>query len=106
MEEYTGEDEPPCIVMTFKDNSDKTTPPDLSLPVTLTGVREPRERLRIHRPAEGNVGLVTLKCITIVLVLSYPTQLYIHLAIYLGFDMTNSTAEKFYISVCHKHTLP
>ena len=64
MEGYTGEDEPPCIVMTFKDNSDKTTPPDLSLPVTLTGVREPRERLRIHRPAEGNVGLVTLKCIT------------------------------------------
>ena len=43
MEGYTGEGEPPCIVMTIKANSDKTTPPDhdLSLPVTLTGVREP-----------------------------------------------------------------
>ena len=41
MEGYTGEGEPPCIVMTLRAVSDETTPPDLSLPVTLTGVREP-----------------------------------------------------------------
>ena len=56
MEGYTGEDEPPCIVMTL--NSDKTTPPDLSLPVTLTGVRKQSKKLQIHRQAEGNVGPV------------------------------------------------
>ena len=38
MEGYTGEGEPPCIVMTLKVDSDKTTPSDLSLPVTLKGV--------------------------------------------------------------------
>ena len=55
VEGYTGEGEPPCIVMTLKAVSDKTTPPDLSLPVTLTGVRKQSKDLQIHRLAEGNV---------------------------------------------------
>ena len=57
MEGYTGEDEPPCIVMTLRALSDETTPLDLSLPVTLTGVRDQSDKLqiRIHRPADGNV---------------------------------------------------
>ena len=38
MEGYTGEGEPPCIVMILRAASDKTTPSDLSLPVILTGV--------------------------------------------------------------------
>ena len=53
MEGYTGEGEPPCIVMTLK--TDDTSPPDLSLPIILTGVREPNNTLLIKRPAEGNV---------------------------------------------------
>ena len=52
---YNGEGEPPCIVMVFKANSCKTTPLDLSLPVTLTGVRQQSKELLIYRPAEGNV---------------------------------------------------
>ena len=38
VEGYTGEGEPPCIVMTLKADSDKTTPSDLSLPVAFTGL--------------------------------------------------------------------
>ena len=38
MERYTGEGEPPCIVMTLRAVSDETKPPNLSLPVTLTGL--------------------------------------------------------------------
>ena len=38
MEGYTGEGEPPCIVMTLRAVSDEITPPDLTLPVFLTGV--------------------------------------------------------------------
>ena len=49
---YTGEGEPPCIVMTLRAVADETTPPDLSLPVTLTGVKEP---ILIERLAEGDV---------------------------------------------------
>ena len=67
MEGYTGKGEPPCIVMVFRAVSDKATPPDLSLPVTLTGVRKQSKELQIHRPVEGNVGLVTLECTMIVL---------------------------------------
>ena len=51
MEGYTGEGKPPCIVMTFKDNSDETTSP---IPVTLTGVRKQSNELQIRRPAKGN----------------------------------------------------
>ena len=39
MEGYTGEGEPPCIVMTLRADSDETTPPDLSRPVTLFGLQ-------------------------------------------------------------------
>ena len=54
---YTGKDEgePPCIVITLKAVSDESTPPDLSLPVTLTGVREPNNIILIERTAESNV---------------------------------------------------
>ena len=55
VEGYTGEGKPPCIEMVFKAESGETTPPDLSLPVTLTGVRKQSKELQIHRPAEGNV---------------------------------------------------
>ena len=54
VEGFTGEGEPPCIVMTLRAVFDETTPPDLSLLVTLTGVREQGKVLKIHRPAEGN----------------------------------------------------
>ena len=40
MEGYTGEGEPPCIVMTLRAVSDETTPPVLSLPVTLFGLEQ------------------------------------------------------------------
>ena len=52
MEGYTGEGEPPCIVMTLKPNSDETKPPNLTLPVTLTGVREPNN-IVIEITSEG-----------------------------------------------------
>ena len=55
MTRYTGEGEPPCIVMLLRAVSDETTPPDLSLPVTLTGVREPNNIIVIERTAESNV---------------------------------------------------
>ena len=55
MEGYTGEGEPPYIVMTLKAVSDETKPPKLTLPVALTGVRELNNRLEIERTAEGNI---------------------------------------------------
>ena len=55
MEGSTGEGEPPCIVMTLRAVSYETTPPNLTLPVTLTGVRKQSKELQIQRPAEGNV---------------------------------------------------
>ena len=57
MERYTGEGEPPCIVMTLSSAvPDETTPPNkLTLPVTLTGVREPNNIIVIERTAEGDV---------------------------------------------------
>ena len=55
VEGYTGEGEPPCIVMSLRAVSDETTPPDLTLPVTLTGVREPNNTIVIERTAEGDV---------------------------------------------------
>ena len=54
MDGYTGDGEPPCIVMTLR--ADDMSPPDLSLPVILTGVREPTNTLLIKRPAEGNLS--------------------------------------------------
>ena len=56
MEGYTGEGEPPCIVMTLRTVSDETKPPNLTLPVILTGVREPNNIIVIERPAEGKAA--------------------------------------------------
>ena len=61
MEGYTGEGEPPYIVMTLRAVSDETTPPDLFLPVTLTGVRKQSKEVQVHMPAEGNVCLKSSK---------------------------------------------
>ena len=58
VEGYTGEGEPPCIVMTLKPKSDETKPPNLTLPVTLTGVREQNNIIVIKRRAEGKETLV------------------------------------------------
>ena len=55
MEEYTGEGEPPCIVMTLRAVSKETTPPDLQLTVTLTGVRGPNT-ITLERKAERALG--------------------------------------------------
>ena len=55
MEGYTGEGEPPCIVMTLRAVSDETTLPDLFLPVTLNGVRGKDQKLQINRTAEGKL---------------------------------------------------
>ena len=57
MEGYTGAGEPPCIVMTLKADSDETTPPDLSLPVTLTGV-EISQHLKLERRADIATGKI------------------------------------------------
>ena len=54
---YTGEGEPPCIVMTLRATPDDTTPTDLSLPVTITGVNEPSNKIVIKRTAEGKYYL-------------------------------------------------
>ena len=53
VEGYTGEGEPPSIVMMLKPASDKIKPPNLTLTVTLTGVRKPNNIIVIERPAEG-----------------------------------------------------
>ena len=55
MEGYTGEGEPPCIVMTLRAESKETTPPDLQLTVTLTGVRGPNT-ITLERKAERALG--------------------------------------------------
>ena len=58
VEGYTGEGEPPCIVMTLKPNLGKMRPSNLTLPVTLTGVREPNNIIVIERRAEGKATRV------------------------------------------------
>ena len=55
MEKYTGKGEPPCIVMTLRADSDETTPPDLSLPVTLTGGKL-SQPLKLERKADIPIG--------------------------------------------------
>ena len=59
---HTKKEGPPCkcTVMVLKAASNETTPPDLSLPVTLTGVREPNNKcpelkFDIKRQREGIV---------------------------------------------------
>ena len=60
VDRYTGkgDHEPPCVVMTLKPKSDETKPPNLILPVTLTGVREPNNIIVIKRTAEGKATRV------------------------------------------------
>ena len=58
VEGYTGVGKPPCIVMTLRAESKETTPPNLTLPVTLTGVRRQSKDLQIYRLAEGNGRLI------------------------------------------------
>ena len=70
MEGYTGKGEPPCIVMTLRADSDKTTPPDLSLPVIFTGVREQSKELQIRRVAEGTIH------VAIIIVYDIPSHLH------------------------------
>ena len=56
VEGYTGEGEPPCIVMTLRAVSSGRPSNDFSVNVTLTGVRTPANRdaiLQIKRPAES-----------------------------------------------------
>ena len=55
MKEHTGESKPPLCEMILKADPDKNnkTPPNLSLPVTLTGVRGTNGTLQIERLAEG-----------------------------------------------------
>ena len=48
---YTEGTKPPRIVMRFNPDSDKTTPPDLQMITSFTGVVEP-ELLQIDRVAE------------------------------------------------------
>ena len=48
---YTEGAKPPCIVMQFNPDSDKTTPPDLQMITFFTGVIKP-ELLQIDRVAE------------------------------------------------------
>ena len=86
VEGYTGEGEPPSIVMTLRAVSDETTPPDLYLPITLTGVREQSEELQIHRPAEGTMFPATSNSFTITVV----TNVYGHLVTQ-SFNATIST---------------
>ena len=59
LEQYTGEGEPPYCEMTLR-AADDSTPPDLTLPVTLTGVKLPititLERVAetvVHTPLTG-----------------------------------------------------
>ena len=53
LEGYIGEGEPPICQMTLTASDDN--PIDLSLPVSLNGVRKGHKILQIKRPAEGDV---------------------------------------------------
>ena len=59
MKEHTGESKPPLCEMILKADPDKNnkTSPNLSLPVTLTGVRGINGTLQIERLAEGTTLL-------------------------------------------------
>ena len=58
VEQYTGEGEPPYCEMTLR-ATDDSTPPDLTLPVTLTGVKQPTTII-LEREAETTDGVVRL----------------------------------------------
>ena len=55
MKEHTGESKPPLCEMILKGDPEKNNkaPPNLILPVTLTGVRGTNDTLQIERLAEG-----------------------------------------------------
>ena len=50
VEQYTNEGDPPYCEMTLR-AADGSTPPDLTLPVTLTGVRQ-TTTITLKRPAQ------------------------------------------------------
>ena len=55
VEQYTGEGEPPYCEMTLRAAmSDGSTPPDLTLPVTLTGVKQPTT-ITLEREAQKSL---------------------------------------------------
>ena len=56
IEAYTGVDKPPYCEMTLR-AADGSTPPDLILPVTLTGVKQPTT-ITLERVAETIDGVV------------------------------------------------
>ena len=56
VEQYTGEGEPPYCEMTLR-AADGSTPPDLTVPVTLTGVKQPTT-ITLERVAETTDGVV------------------------------------------------
>ena len=56
IEAYTGGGKPPYCEMTLR-AADGSTPPDLTLPVTLTGVRQPTT-ITLERVAETTDGVV------------------------------------------------
>ena len=57
VEQYTGEGEPPYCEMTLRADamSDGSTPPDLTLPVTLTGVKQPTT-ITLERVAQQSIS--------------------------------------------------
>ena len=61
MERYSGDGDklPPCIEMTLCVPPNMSTKPcDLTLPVTLVGVRQPNNKLDIIRPLDGTCYIV------------------------------------------------
>ena len=61
MERYSGDGDklPPCIEMTLRVPPNVSTKPcDLTLPVTLVGVRKPNNKLDIIRPLDGTCYIV------------------------------------------------
>ena len=56
IDEYTGEGEPPCIVMTLKAVSSGFTPPNLIFTVILTGVGRPNNQFELKKTAENLNG--------------------------------------------------
>ena len=55
VEQYTGEGEPPYYEMTLEAASDETTPPDLTLSVTLTGGKQPTTITLERRAADPSL---------------------------------------------------
>lgn len=56
IDQYTGEDNPPCIVMTLEPVSSGITPPNLNFTVILTGIGKPNNQFQLTRTAENPNG--------------------------------------------------